>query len=70
VFEIVSWVEQLFQTEFLPADVYYISDITADVRPKEVFTYAVSAFAITILATIYPAWRAARTMPAEALHYE
>ena len=70
VFEIVSWVEQLFQTEFLPADVYYISDITADVRPKEVFTYAVAAFAITILATIYPAWRAARTMPAEALHYE
>jgi lipoprotein-releasing system permease protein len=70
VFEIVHWLEQLFHTDFLPSDVYYISDITADVRPLDVITYAVSAFAITLLATIYPAWRASRTMPAEALHYE
>ena len=70
VFEIVSWLEQLFNTDFLPSDVYYISDVTADVRPQEVITYAVSAFMITILATIYPAWRASRTMPAEALRYE
>lgn len=70
VFEIVSWMEQLFNTDFLPSDVYYISDITADVQPREVITYAVSAFLITILATIYPAWRASRTMPAEALRYE
>ncbi len=70
VFEIVSWMEQLFQTDFLPSDVYYISDIVADVQPKEVTIYAVSAFVITILATIYPAWRASRTMPAEALRYE
>jgi lipoprotein-releasing system permease protein len=70
VFEIVSWLEQLFNTDFLPSDVYYISDITAEVRPREVITYAVAAFTITILATIYPAWRASRTMPAEALRYE
>lgn len=70
VFEIVSWLERLFQTDFLPSDVYYISDITADVRPREVLIYAVSAFVITVLATIYPAWRASRTMPAEALRYE
>lgn len=70
IFEIVSWVEQVFNADFLPSDVYYISDITADVQPKEVITYAVSAFTITILATIYPAWRASRTMPAEALRYE
>jgi lipoprotein-releasing system permease protein len=70
VFEIVSWFEQLFDTDFLPSDVYYISDIVADVRPREVITYAVSAFFITVLATIYPAWRASRTMPAEALRYE
>jgi len=70
VFEIVSWLEQLFSTDFLPSDVYYISDITADVRPAEVLTYALSAFCVTILATIYPAWRASRTLPAEALRYE
>ena len=70
VFEIVSWLEQLFNTDFLPSDVYYISDITADVKVSEVLTYAVSAFTVTILATIYPAWRASRTLPAEALRYE
>lgn len=70
VFEIVSWLEQIFNTDFLPDDVYYISDIVADVKAKEVITYAVSAFVITILATIYPAWRASRTLPAEALRYE
>lgn len=70
VFEIVSWIEQLFNTDFLPANVYYISDITADVKVNDVLTYAISAFCITILATIYPAWRASRTAPAEALRYE
>jgi len=70
VFEIVSWLEQLFSTDFLPSDVYYISDIVADVKASEVVTYALSAFAVTILATIYPAWRASRTLPAEALRYE
>lgn len=70
VFEIVSWLEQIFSTDFLPSDVYYISDIVADVRAEEILTYAISAFSITILATIYPAWRASRTLPAEALRYE
>lgn len=70
VFEIVSWLEQLFSTDFLPDDVYYISDIVSEVRAKEVITYALSAFVITILATIYPAWRASKTLPAEALRYE
>ena len=70
VFEIVSWLEQLFNTDFLPSDVYYISDISADVKVSEVVIYALSAFSVTILATIYPAWRASRTLPAEALRYE
>ncbi|HHO58814.1 MAG TPA: lipoprotein-releasing ABC transporter permease subunit [Thiotrichales bacterium] len=70
VFEIVSWFEQIFNTDFLPADVYYISDITADVKASEVLTYALSAFGVTILATIFPAWRASKTLPAQALRYE
>ena len=70
VFEIVSWFEQVFNADFLPSDVYYISDIVADVRAGEVITYALAAFLITIAATIYPAWRASKTLPAEALRYE
>ncbi len=70
VFEIVSWFEQVFHADFLPSDVYYISDIVADVRADDVITYALAAFLITIAATIYPAWRASKTLPAEALRYE
>ncbi len=70
IFEIVHWLELLFHTDFLPADVYYISDITADVKFHEVLIYALSAFGVTILATIYPAWRASKTLPAQALRYE
>ena len=68
--EIVSFTENLFQTKFLPADVYYITDIKSDLRIYDVFVYSISAFSLSVLATIYPAWRAARIQPADALRYE
>lgn len=68
--EIVSFFETLFQTKFLPADVYYITDIKADLHLSDVLTYSASAFGLSVLATIYPAWRAARIQPADALRYE
>jgi len=70
VSEIVAFIENLLQTKFLPADVYYITDIKSDVRISEVLTYSLSAFGLSVLATIYPAWRAARIQPADALRYE
>jgi len=68
--EIVSFFETLFQTKFLPADVYYITDIKSDLHLSDVLTYSASAFGLSVLATIYPAWRAARIQPADALRYE
>lgn len=68
--EIVHFIEQLFQTKFLSPDVYYITEIHSDLRVHEVLTYAISAFALSVLATIYPAWRAAKIQPADALRYE
>jgi lipoprotein-releasing system permease protein len=68
--EIVSFIEGLFNTKFLPADVYYISELSSDLRIADVLTYSVSAFSLSILATIYPAWRAAKVQPADALRYE
>jgi lipoprotein-releasing system permease protein len=70
VSEIVSAVEHFFHTKFLPADVYYITEISSDLRFSEVLTYSLSAFALSVLATIYPAWRASRVQPADALRYE
>lgn len=68
--EIVHFVETLFHTKFLSPDIYYITEIHSDLRVHEVLTYAISAFALSVLATIYPAWRASKIQPADALRYE
>lgn len=67
---IVSFIESYFETDFMPADIYYISDITADIHQSDVISIVVVAFSLSVLATIYPAWRASRVHPAEALRYE
>jgi lipoprotein-releasing system permease protein len=67
---IVPAIEQLFHTKFLPADVYYISELPSDLHSLDVVRIGLVAFLLSVLATLYPAWRAARTQPAEALRYE
>lgn len=68
--QIVPWLEQVFSMEFLPADIYYISNVPSDLRAADVTRIGGLAFLLSILATLYPAWRASRTEPAEALRYE
>ena len=67
---LVPAIEQLFHVKFLSPDVYYISELPSDLHWNDVVTISSVAFAFSILATIYPAWRAANTQPAEALRYE
>ncbi|MGD8828802.1 MAG: lipoprotein-releasing ABC transporter permease subunit, partial [Gammaproteobacteria bacterium] len=67
---IVPWIEHTFHVQFLPADVYYISDLPSDLHWIQVGHIAVISFVLSLVSTIYPAWRAARTQPAEALRYE
>jgi lipoprotein-releasing system permease protein len=67
---IVPAIERLFHTKFLSPDVYPISELPSDLRLHDVVRIAVAAFAISLLATLYPAWQASRTHPAEALRYE
>ncbi|MGI9303877.1 MAG: lipoprotein-releasing ABC transporter permease subunit [Gammaproteobacteria bacterium] len=67
---IVPAVEQAFELDLIPHDVYPISDLPSDPRWPEVFGIGAMAFALSVLATVYPSWRAARTRPAEALRYE
>ncbi len=66
----MKWVETTFGYDFLDASVYYISELPSDLHWEDVGLISISAFVMTILATLYPAWRAARTQPAEALRYE
>ncbi|TPW09955.1 MAG: lipoprotein-releasing system permease protein, partial [Halothiobacillaceae bacterium] len=67
---IVPAIERLFHVEFLASDVYYISELPSDLRWPDVFKITVISFVLSIVATLYPAWRASRTQPAEALRYE
>ena len=67
---IVSFMEVTFGIKFLAADVYFISDLPADLRTGDVVRIAGIALVLALFSTLYPAWRAARTAPAEALRYE
>ncbi|MEJ2060823.1 MAG: lipoprotein-releasing ABC transporter permease subunit [Gammaproteobacteria bacterium] len=67
---IVPAIERLFHTQFLPASVYYISEIPSRLEINDVWHIAVIAFVLSIVSTLYPALRASRTQPAEALRYE
>jgi len=67
---IVAFIEGLFDVHFLDPSIYYISALPSDVRAADVIRIATGAFLMTVAATLYPAWRAARTDPAEALRYE
>lgn len=63
-------VEHCLQLKFLSPEVYFISKLPSDLYWPDVFVIAGAAFACALLATLYPAWRAARTLPAEALRHE
>lgn len=67
---IVPFIERMAGVQFLPGDVYPISDMPSDLRSQDVVRVAGIALLLSLLATLYPAWRASRTAPAEALRYE
>jgi lipoprotein-releasing system permease protein len=67
---IVPAIEQLFNVQFLAPDVYYISQVPSELHWSDVWIMAGVALMLSLLATLYPAWRASRTLPAEALRYE
>ena len=67
---IVGVVETIFGIKFLAADVYFISDLPAELRLGDVVTICTIAMLLACLSTLYPAWRGARMLPAEALRYE
>lgn len=67
---IVSSVESIFGIKLLAADVYFISDLPAELRVGDVVRIASIALVLALVSTVYPAWVAARTAPAEALRYD
>ncbi|MFZ2162108.1 MAG: lipoprotein-releasing ABC transporter permease subunit [Sideroxyarcus sp.] len=67
---IVPFIEHLFGVQFLSKEFYYISELPSDLHHADVQIVAVMSFAISMLATLYPSWRASKVQPAEALRYE
>ncbi|HEU5138202.1 MAG TPA: lipoprotein-releasing ABC transporter permease subunit [Steroidobacteraceae bacterium] len=70
VTDVIHAIEKAFGIQFLDASVYLMSDLPSEVRLGDVLQVSGVALALSALATIYPAWRASRTLPAEALRHE
>jgi len=67
---IVPFIEHLFGVQFLSKEFYFISELPSDLQRMDVIIVASMSFLISLIATLYPSWRAAQTQPAEALRYE
>jgi len=67
---ILRAIESILGVQLMPEDVYYITGLPTDMQTSDIVAIAAVALAMAFLATLYPAWRASRTPPAEALRYE
>jgi len=67
---VVPAIERTLGIQFLDKSVYYISELPADLQASDVTTIALIALVLALVATLYPAWKAARVNPAAALRYE
>ncbi len=65
-----QFLSRLTQTELFSPELYFLSRLPADMDPSEVATVVLMALVLSFLATLYPAWRAARLDPVDALRYE
>ena len=67
---LVPAIESFFDVRFLSPDIYYISAVPSEMRWRDVAAVGSVAFVMCVLATIYPAWKASRVQPVEALRHE
>jgi lipoprotein-releasing system permease protein len=67
---IIPFIENLFHVQFLAKDVYYISDLPSKLDWNDVITIVIMSFILSLLATLYPSYKASTLNPAEALRYE
>jgi lipoprotein-releasing system permease protein len=67
---VVPVLERFFGFSLFPSDIYYITELPSDLRQTDVVRFAMMSLGMSLLSTLYPAWRASRTHPAEALRYE
>ena len=67
---VVPFIERMLGTELMSKEVYYISALPSELQWGDVITITLVSFVLSLVATLYPSWRASRVNPAEALRYE
>ena len=67
---IVNWLQAFFNVQVLSSSIYFVDYLPSKILWSDLFQVTCAALSMSFLATIYPAWRASRTVIAEALHYE
>ena len=67
---VVPFIERVLGTELMSKEVYYISSLPSELQWGDVLTITGLSFILSLVATLYPSWRASRVNPAEALRYE
>lgn len=67
---VVKWIENVFHVKFLSSSVYFVDYLPSEIQSMDVIKISLVALILSLLATLYPAWRASKTEPVEALRYE
>ena len=67
---VVPFLERIFGFALFPSDIYYITELPSELRSADVLKFALMSLGMSLIATLYPSWRASRTHPVEALRYE
>lgn len=70
VTDIVNWIEHVFHVQFLSSSVYFVNYLPSVIEWSDIVKISVSALVLSLIATIYPAWRASKMDPVESLRYE
>jgi lipoprotein-releasing system permease protein len=65
-----QWLQVLTNTNLFSPEIYFLSHLPARIETRDVLSVILMSLALSLLATLYPSWRAARLDPVEALRYE
>jgi lipoprotein-releasing system permease protein len=68
--DIVNWIEHVFHVQLISSDVYLVNYLPSDIQLTDVIKISVASLVLSLLATLYPAWRASKMDPVESLRYE